>query len=137
MLLGGALGLLGSALDILIWSSMERPEVLVRLGCERIHIGVTVSGGLVAGLVYGAILSGMVDPRGLRKNVAFVLPATLLVATASYAAGDLLSIRIMNIYPWLGAHLVAFLAALAIARFGAGPPRRTTLSGSATNTTVI
>jgi len=127
MLLGGTLDLLGSAVDILIWSSMGRPEVLVRLGWETVHIGVAVVGGLVAGLIYGTILNDMVDPKGLRKKVTFILPATFLVATAAYAAGALLSIRVMNIYPWLCAHAGVFLAALAIARLGAGPLRRTAL----------
>lgn len=123
MLIGAALGLLGGGIDILIWSSTGRPDVLVRPGWERVHIGMTFVGGLLAGLIYAAILSNMIDRKSLHRKAAFILSGTFLVAIATYAATDLLSVRVLNIYPWLGGHLVVFLTALAIARLVAGPPR--------------
>lgn len=122
-LVGLALGLLSSGMDILIWTSMGRPAVLVRPGWERIHIAVGIVCGPVVGLIYGTVLFGIVSPERFRKNVAFILPGTFLFATALYVAGALLSIRAMNIFPSMGAYVVVFLAMLLIARLSAGPPR--------------
>lgn len=117
---GVTLGLLSGGMDILIWTSMGRPAVLVRLGWQRIHITIGVLCGLPVGLVYGAFLGLMIDPKRLRKNAAFIVPGILLFATGVYAAGALLSIRVMNILPWLGGHAVVLIAMLGIARLGAG-----------------
>jgi len=69
----------------------------VRADIEAVEVGL--GSGLVVGLVY----------------------RTVLCATALYAAGALLSIRAMKIFPSMGAHVVVFLAMLLIARLGAGP----------------
>jgi hypothetical protein len=120
-LVGLALGLLSSGMDILIWTSMGRPAVLVRPGWERVHIAVGIFCGLVVGLIYGTVLFGIVSPERFRKNAVFIVPGTFLFATVAYAAGALLSIRAMNIFPSMGAHAVVFLAMLLIARVTAGP----------------
>jgi hypothetical protein len=120
--IGAALGLLGSSIDILVWSSMGRPAVLVRQGWETSHIAITVFGGLLAGLFYGIILGGFVDLQRWRKNAAIVVPLTFVIAIGLYVAGALISIRVMNIAPWFCAHAVVFAMALLVARVGVGSP---------------
>lgn len=119
---GAALGLLGSSIDILVWSSMGRPAVLVRQGWEMSHIAVTVFGGVMAGLAYGAILGGFVELRRWRKNAAVVLLLTFVMATGLYVVGALISIRLMNIAPWFCGHAAVFAMALVVARVRAGSP---------------
>ena len=121
LLLGVALGIMSSSLDILIWSHMGRPEVLVRQGWEDIHIAFMVISGLFAGWLYGVILGQIISLEGLRANAAFLFLATMLVAAALYAAADFVSIRFLNTWAWLCAHVIVFLISLAIARFRSGP----------------
>jgi hypothetical protein len=122
-IVGLALGLLSSGMDLLIWTSMGRPAVLVRQGWERVHIAMGIFCGPAVGMIYGAVLCGTVNPEGFRRRRASIISGIVLFATAVYAAGGLLSIKAMNIFPWLGAHVVVLLAVVLIARLGAGPPR--------------
>lgn len=118
---GAALGLLGSSLDILVWSSMGRPPVLVRRGWEMAHIAITVFGGLVAGLVYGTILGGFADQQRWRRKVVLVLPATFFIALGFYVAGALATIRVQHTAPWFCAHAAVFVLALIVARVALRP----------------
>ena len=120
---GLALGLLSSGMDLLIWTSMGRPVVLVRQGWERVHIGIGIFCGPAVGMVYGAVLCGTVSPEGFRRRRASIISGIVLFATAAYAAGAFLSIKAMNIFPWLAAHAAVLLAMVLIASLGAGSPR--------------
>lgn len=116
---GTALGLLGSSLDILVWVSMGRPHALIHRGWEFSHIAITVFGGLMAGLAYGAILGGFAEQRW-RRNAVLVLPLTFLVAAGLYIAGALATIEIMHIAAWLCTHAAVFAVALLVARLALG-----------------
>lgn len=123
VLLGAALGIISSSLDIVIWISMERPAVLVRQGWEEVHVAFVVIPGLFAGWLYGMILSQTVNPEDLQANRSFVLLVTLLVGIALYTTADFISVKLLNLWPWLSAHVSVFLISLVIARLRSGPLR--------------
>ena len=118
-LVGAALGLLGSSLDILVWTSMGCPPVLIRRGWEVSHIAMTVFGGLVAGLAYGTILAGFAE-QCWRRTAMLVLPLTFLIAAGLYVAGALATIKIMHIAPWFCTHVAVFVVALLVGRLALG-----------------
>ncbi len=118
-LVGAALGLLGSSLDILVWVSMGRPPILIRRGWEVSHIAMTVFGGLVAGLAYGTILAGFAE-QCWRRTAMLVLPLTFLIAVGLDIAGALATIKIMHTAPWFCTHAAVFAVALLVGRLAVG-----------------
>jgi len=116
MLLGGALGILGSSLEILVWISKGRPAIPIRRGWEDAHIVSMAVFGLVAGCLYGTILSWIIKPESLRLNAAFVFLLTLLAGIALYTPAAFITMRLQEIWPSLYANVVIFLTSLIIAR---------------------
>lgn len=120
MFLGGFLGFISSSLDIVIWNSMGRPDVLIRPGWEEIGIIVMIISGMFVGLLYGLILNAIIGPEDLKANASFVFFVTVFIALVIYAAADFFSIKLFNIWPWLCAHVIVFLISLAVARLRSG-----------------
>ncbi|MHC4166704.1 MAG: hypothetical protein ACYSWQ_07090 [Planctomycetota bacterium] len=117
ILLGGALGVLGSSLEILVWISRGRPEILIRRGWEDIHIVFMVVSGLVAGLIYGIILPQIVRPQAFKANAAFIFLLSLIAGVVLYTLAAFVSITLNRPWPSFSANLAVFLVSLAIAHF--------------------
>lgn len=118
---GGALGLLGASVDILVWIQTGRPGVLIREGSADIHVATMGVVGAVLGFGFAGIVNAWVHPRGLRKRMVFIVPAVFLVATAVYAVGALLTIKVMSVYPWICSCVAVFAVALVVMRLGVEP----------------
>lgn len=130
MFLGGFLGFISSSLDIVIWNSMGRPDVLIRPGWEEIGIVVMIISGIFVGLLYGLILNATIRPENLKANASFIFLITVFVALVIYTAADFFSIKLFNIWPWFCAHVIVFLSSLAVARLRPGLLRTAKMSGS-------
>lgn len=123
ILLGIALGVLGSSIEILVWIWKGRPAVLIRRGWEDTHIAVMVVCGLLAGCLYGTILSQVIGPNGLRARGAFVFLLTLVAGIVFYGSGAFISIALDRVWPSLWANVAIFLTSLVVARVLSRNPR--------------
>jgi hypothetical protein len=128
MFLGGFLGFISSSLDIVIWNSMGRPDILIRPGWEEIGIVVMIISGIFVGLLYGLILNATIRPDDLKVNASFIFFITVFVALVIYTVADFFSIKLFNIWPWFCAHVIVFLISLAIASLRSRPIQTTKMS---------
>jgi len=123
VLLGGAVGIIGSSVQILVWISKGRPEILIRRGWEVLHIISMVMFGAGAGCLYGIILSWIISPESLRRRGVFIFLSTLLAGVVLYTLGAFASMRTNDISPSIWANLVVFVTSLGIARLLSRPSR--------------
>jgi hypothetical protein len=114
-ILGGILGFVSSTIDIFVWYYMGHPPFLIRQGYEDTHLILIIISGIFAGLFYGLILSKLISKKALWEKSGLISILTILIAMFFYSICDIISIKILYLWPNSCAHIVVFFISLLIA----------------------